>query len=468
MRHLIHMMYVSALKKKLYWYDSMSPWSFRQSISDAFIYRGKILQPTHRLLDGGNLSVKNMNSFYESYARAVMHGEKVYVVELKTEPVFKMFFDADIHTTEDLHDAWYERFSKYVMGAVSELFSESISSEDIEVIVCKAESKSTKKNGVQCTKHGLHVVCPTISVDREMALRIRNAVVQKLSNNLNYMGPTGWEDDIDEVVYGANGLRMPFSHKMMRCKCSLKERDGCERCFGKGTVDEGRPYLPLLKINGNMIIEPYSNITTLEGVLYFVQQSSIRSTHVLPSHKFNAMPPCWFEDPDVLQVTKTIYTSKKRKSFSEGYAAVESTLHDKLNLAPEDIHQINMLIQKLVRKRILPKQYKNVEIPSAFSFTRNGLRSNIICRLNSQFCMNIGRDHTTNTVYLELNTNTQQGFLRCYCRCDTTEGRRKIDFKGNVLKCKDYKSDPIDIRELKLTSFCSTTERPRKRVIAML
>ena len=112
---------------------------FRDTIGHTFIHRGKVLQPTHRLLDGGNLSVKDMHAFYESYTRAVLRGENVYVVELKTEPVFKMFFDADIHSTEVLDNEWCERFAKYVMGAVSELFSESMDLKQMTMIICKAE-----------------------------------------------------------------------------------------------------------------------------------------------------------------------------------------------------------------------------------------------------------------------------------------------------------------------------------------
>jgi hypothetical protein len=440
---------------------------FRDTISNSFIHRGKVLQPTHRLLDGGNLSVKDMHAFYESYARAVLREENVYVVELKTEPVFKMFFDADIHSTEVLDDEWCERFAKYIMGAVSELFSESIDLSQMTMIVCKADPKATKKNSVECMKYGLHAVFTTLHVNREMAVRIRNAVVQKLSNNMVCNGPTRWEDDIDEVVYGANGLRMPFSRKMMRCKCSLKDRDSCEQCLGKGTRDEGRPYLPYFKIDGNMRIQQY-DVTSYQDVLDFVNESSIRSSQVLPSHQFNAMPPCWFEDPDVLDVVIVKKDSKRRRQLTEGYKAVESALQDKMPLSQSDIQEISTMIQKLVKKRVLPKEYKNVEITSAFSFCNNGIRSNIICRLNSQFCMNIGREHSTNTVYLELNTNVQKGFLRCYCRCETTEGRRTTDFKGNLVKCKDYKSQSIDIKDLKLSSMCNVADRPKKRVIAML
>ena len=142
----------------------------------------------------------------------------------------------------------------------------------------------------------------------------------------------GWE-----VVYGANGLRMPFSRKMI-VSCSLKDRDSCEYCFGKGTRDEGRPYVPYFKINGDMKISHY-DITAYEDVLEFVKESSIRSSEVLPSHQFNAMPPCWFEDPDVLDVVVK-KDNKKRRQLTEGYNAVESSLQDKMILPQSDIEKL--------------------------------------------------------------------------------------------------------------------------------
>jgi hypothetical protein len=449
----------------------MSAPSFREEIGGWFTHRGRVQTPTHRLLDGGNLAVTDMAAFYEAYAHAVLREEKIYVVELKTEPTFNMFFDGDIHTTTDLDAAWCERFAKYVVGAVSELFSESIDAGQLQMVVSKAEPKATRKNNVDCSKYGVHTVFPSLQVNRDMALRIRHAVVQKLSNNMECTGPTRWEDDIDEVVYGANGLRMPFSRKMMRCKCTIKDRDACAQCFGRGTRDEGRPYVPFFAIDSDMRIRHYAPMTRPDEVLAFVRDTSIRSERAKPSHAFNAMPPCWFEDPDGIEITRgkpaAAGGGKRRRPLTEGHAAVESTMAEKVALPQSDVDAIDAFLQTAVRRKVLPREYKNVKIQSAFSFSWNGIRSNIICRLDSQYCMNIGRNHSTNTVYFEVNTNMRQGVMRCYCRCETAEGRRKIGFNGKILKCKEYRSDPLDTSDLSVT-LSNVDDRPRKRIVAML
>jgi hypothetical protein len=50
----------------------------------------------------------------------------------------------------------------------------------------------------------------------------------------------------------------------------------------------------------------------------------------------------------------------------------------------------------------------------------------------SRWCGNLGRQHRSNTVYFVV---TRKGVhQRCYCRCDTLEGRK-------YGLCKDYHSD---------------------------
>lgn len=451
----------------------MSTPSLRQSLYNQglFVFKGKsLVQPTHYLLDGGKIDVKDMHAFYDAYTRAVLRQEHMYFVELKTSPVFKLFFDADVHTTDELDDTWCVKFAKYVMSAVTEMFSDSMDDSSQLMVLLRADMKNTKKNSVSCYKYGFHLVFPHIHVNTEMALRTRNAVLQKLSNNLPKSGPTTWEADIDEAVFGETGLRMPFSRKMVRCKCTLKNRDTCETCLGVGRYDEGRPYSPSFSMNGDLQISHIAfNDTPLhDDVLNLLVQTSIRSDRLEPSHKFNTMPPCWFEDPELSNIT-TFSKNKKRirESLTEGHSAVESKLHHKQPLTPKDIENILAWMETKIRKKIICKEYKNTAMLSAFSFVNSGLRSNIICRLDSQFCMNIGREHTTNTVYMEINMNTRQCVFRCYCRCDTTEGRRRRDFRGNVVMCKDYKSDPIDTADLVLT--CAASQNvPRQRVIANL
>ena len=58
---------------------------------------------SHVLLDGGKLSVPfdKLNDFYEKYVEAVKSGEKLYVVEQKTE-TYNFFVDIDYKSKDPL------------------------------------------------------------------------------------------------------------------------------------------------------------------------------------------------------------------------------------------------------------------------------------------------------------------------------------------------------------------------------
>ena len=58
---------------------------------------------SHVLMDGGKLSVPfdRLNEFYEKYVEAVKSGEKLYVVEQKTE-TYNFFVDIDYKAPEPL------------------------------------------------------------------------------------------------------------------------------------------------------------------------------------------------------------------------------------------------------------------------------------------------------------------------------------------------------------------------------
>jgi hypothetical protein len=451
--------------------------TFKEVIRQLFITKGNIGQATHRLLDGGNLCVPTEKRawFLERYMAALAQGERVYVVTLKTEPVFRMFFDLDIHLSRSPDEnpvemqcqmcedespglvdseqyTWLLRLCKYIMTTLIELFDESLTQEEGDMLVCIAPSKTVKKGGVNCTKHGLHIHFPNLHVDTPMALRIRHAVVQKLSNNLQRSSPTTWSQDIDEAVYGPNGLRMLYSRKTTRCKCASKNRDECQECFGEGRIDEGRAYMPLWKISMDCTV---TSLSCDSPLLSLVEETCIRSQRNTPSHRFNVLPPCWFEDPTTTPVTTVTTSSRsnKRKSLNlvEGHHAVEGALANKEPLCDTDRDTLRAWMDTQIRKRTLPKEYKGVAFMNMFSFTMNGTRSHVIARMDSQYCMNIGREHSTNTVYLEINLCTKKAFMRCYCRCDTTEGRRKLNHKNEITRCRDYRSEPLNATDLRLS-----------------
>lgn len=72
-------------------------------------------------------------------------------------------------------------------------------------------------------------------------------------------------------------------------------------------------------------------------------------------------------------------------------------------------------------------------------------------RSTSRWCGNIGRAHNSNNVYFQL---TRAGVCqRCYCRCDTTEGRRHG-------LCKDYSSAVWPVPERVIDAFFGPVVSP--------
>lgn len=451
-------------------------------------------QITHTLMNFGNLSVDDQSAFHEVYSQAVVRGEPVYVVCRKTFPIYRMFFDIDccLYVAPGDVNAFYEKVSKLVCATIFELFSNQLGAP-LRSIVSVAEPKTIKKSSKDVVKIGVHINVPELHVNKEMALRVRMAVVQKLENNFEKAGPTSWDDDVDHVVYQESGLRMLFSRKARKCSCPSSKRDECGRCHGVGFIDEGRPYLPSFEMfAGNPVesgeVECFAPIyyddaaitSSLASILTFVRDTCIRSERTTPNLEFNSSAPSWFEDPFAVEeqfadggelgvdLQALPGGSRKKRRLTEGVDAVEGHLENKVKLPSCDEVAINTWLETQVRKKVLPREYKKTTIASAFSFTTNSIRSHAICRLNSQFCCNIGREHATNTVYLELNLVTQKASIKCYCRCNTLEGRRP-DGKGKKVLCKDYRSTPIDINDLKLSIQCvSRPSGARPKLLAIL
>ena len=425
---------------------------------------------THNLMDGGELSVpeNEYERFLRVCAESICDGEKLFIVEQRSHPVYKIFFDFDIfmHNMIDKND-FYVKVCRLVVSTLSELFDDTV--DTFELICSVNEVKQARKNQKECYKYGVHIICPTLIVNKEKMLRVREAVVQKFENNLDKDGPTAWVDDIDKVVYESTGFRMNYCRKGSKCKCSQKERDLCEKCGGSGKVDEGRPYVPFLTMSNDYSYIAHENNMDFDTVYEMLKKTSIRVSSSSSMVEFNKSPPSWFEDSSLFDAPDGLLmkASPKKRKLTEGLDSVESKLENKKDLSGSEVFALNTWFQSMCNKKQLPKQYKGITIQKAFSFTNNNVRSNIIARVDSQYCMNIGREHATNTVYLLVNTLTKKAVMKCYCRCETTEGRRTI-VKGKRQMCKDFSSHSIDTSELQLTIGCGVVSRQiNPRILAM-
>ena len=191
---------------------------------------------SHVLMDGGKLSVPfdKLNDFYEEYVRAVDAGEKIYVVEQKTE-TFNFFVDMDYKDEEEIPFDRLKEIVRIICDRVSLLGGKN-------ALVSVAEPRSV--GGL--IKHGIHINWQDFVVDCGSAMALHSHIVSALS----LMFPTkSWKDIIDTSVYGngkrnvrGSGFRMPWSHK--RDKHEPCEGRGCASCNNIGRVTRGF-YLPV-------------------------------------------------------------------------------------------------------------------------------------------------------------------------------------------------------------------------------
>ena len=385
---------------------STSKWKFTQKDKDE-----NVKLRTHNLMDGGELSVSDneYETFLRVCAESICDGEKLFIVEQRSHPMYKLFFDFDIFVYQliDRNDL-YINICKLLVSTLNELFDDSV--ERFELICSVNDIKQTRKNQKECYKYGVHIMSPTLILNKEKMLRIRDAVVQKFQNNLEKDGPTVWSDDVDKVVYESNGFRMNYSRKGCKCKCSQKQRDLCDKCGGTGKIDEGRAYMPFLTMVNDYSYTTHEHNMEFDFVYDMLKKTSIRVTSEAKMVEFNESPPSWFEDSSLFDAPDGLITqapSKKRK-LTEGLDSVESKLENKKELSVSELATFDAWFQTLCNKKQLPKQYKGITIQQAFSFTNNNVRSNIIARVDSQYCINIGREHATNTVYMLVNTLTKK------------------------------------------------------------
>lgn len=430
--------------------------TFREVMREFFHNKNDERKETHYLLDGGKLIVPDSTerAFLEKYTAYLQSGGRAYVVSKRSFPTFRMFFDIDAHLTDTPPAGWHEKLGKYILSVAQELFEEADSQT---LIICATELKATVKSGQDCVKHGVHVHLPDLHVTKETACLFREAVIQKLCNKMGERpsdnSPTTWRDDIDGAVFEGNGLRLLYSRKLVKCStCKGRARDGCASCLGTGRIDEGRAYAPLMRVNAAFEVE---HICAGTSMLQMLVETSIRSTSTVESHSLRTAAPCWLEVAGVVNDPVKSTRRKRHRSLAhltEGHRDIESAICDKQAVSPETSAAIKRWIAHQARKGILPKQYANVDV-TAFTCVVAGSRSLAFVKLDSCYCSNIGREHNTNTVYLEIDGRTQLCYQKCFCRCDTTEGRRTKYASGHIMKCSEYRSTPCSAQAIQETLF---------------
>ena len=338
---------------------------------------------THLFLDGGKARVPDeaAPAFLNAYAASLVRwpAQRPCIVERRT-PVFRMFLDLD---TRFLSREALARFSP-CLARMSDFMDRAIgASESWQAIACAASEPRVEAGAAAGSppviKSGFHVVWPAVLVTQATALELRRLLVASAQEAYPDPATLGlanaWDAIVDASVFRANGLRMPWSAK------------------GR---DDPRFYEPRWELHRGQATE-VGPLDTLSSVRDMVHRLSIRA---------------FGTDPTV---------SLESGSAEDSRAAAERS--DKPAARCANLTEYAAVLPALAAA--LPVQYAGQrftgmstgasgggpEAPSFFSF-----------RSTARYCFNLGRAHRTNTVYFVL---TRRGVSqRCFCRCDTTEGRR--------------------------------------------
>lgn len=365
-------------------------WMMKGNEEDA---KGSSPKATHLLLDGGRAHVPDHDAdlFLAEYVNAlVRHPETPpAAVEMRT-PIFRLFMDVDakfpasesgegVVATFDFESLWRSLLR----------WSHDCFEGCTEVIVCRAPPKSEADGAI--VKHGIHLVWPEVRVTADMALGFRQYILPKLSAEYgDDVCVNSWADVIDACVYKANGLRMPWSVK------------------GHGG---GRAYVPttLVRLDGTTeAVEVPRGVSAMRA---WMERLTIRAFGRAPSLiRLHSLLPAAAPMMDGVV---------GGGGGGGGAGGARLSLGEYADVLPK-------------LDAALPPEYKPHAFTGAFK-----TKHNIMLRSTSKYCRNLGRAHNSNTVYFAVSrTGISQ---RCFCRCETTEGRK-------YGMCKDFESEhfPVD------------------------
>lgn len=413
-----------------------------------FMTKGDKRPSTHLLLNNGRLHILPtlIPEFYKRYAIDLKNGYKHYIVEIKTE-VFKLFCDLDFLDTKPL---LLEDIRKYII-TIQSVINSFYTNVDIKVIICTTESKKVDHYGVEYIKTGVHLIWPNVYTDQRNALILREGFIQKLiKNHSERMYYNTWSNVVDDTVYRENGLRMIGSRKMSKCgNCSKSNKNEISpeeycpnNCDSNGKIDEGRVYLPVEVISNLSDINKDYLDKLLSNYIFMIEETSITLQSKMSDtgetinpicHSFKMPLPLWFKPIDVNKLlNKRRITMKKKKNKISPPSAEEINTMNSMNLKMQ-IDPNDPKFKKLNSfcKKNLPKCFKHADILS-LNLCGDNISDYYVATVDTNFCMNIGREHSSNRIYYYINPSGI--YQKCFCSCDTLQGR----LSGK--KCSEYRS----------------------------
>lgn len=333
---------------------------------------GEGAKPTHLLLDGGKARVPDdaAGAFLNAYALAVVRAHRPCVVELRT-PIFRLFLDLDVKIVKTV--------DTFDFGAVMALLQQRATAmfglqEPPRAVVCATQPREVDG----CIKAGKHVVWTNVFVTSSTALAFRQAVVTDLDAAMPDACTKPWSTVVDACVFQANGLRMPFSEKG---RCNSATYVPTEVWLGEAstTVEE----------------EAVRGVSAVRG---WVRELSIRT----------------FGKDETPLAEGVEVALEPEEGTSSGVRGTTKSLAPYSSVLP-------------ALDAALPVEFAGQRFTSLVQTD-----TCFLLRSSGQYCLNLGRRHNSCGTYFVL---TRKGVRqKCFCRCETTEGRK-------YGMCKDFGSE---------------------------
>lgn len=335
---------------------------------------------THFFMDGGKCHVPDdaVEEFFTIYCDALAKGVKQYVVEART-PLFKLFMDLDIQSKAPIPDDLLSRICKCVHACSREFFDPM----DSNFIICNCPERVLPESGHY--KRGVHLHWTNVFVSSSKAMVFRNTVLMKCVETFGECFAVPWANILDQTVFKSSGLRIIGSSK-------------------KDAPGEYYPSLMITKDNNLITVEnPVNNLQewVLATTIRTTTQRSIDTTDHGGEEK--------------------ILKSEYKGDFSHLNVKEHSDLVD----------AVSKVIATVKDKTGQPF-FKKMRVTSLYKI-KEGSHLTYIIGTTCKNCLNKVGDsglHRSNHVYFV--ANDAGVFQKCFCRCETTEGRK-------YMMCRDFK-----------------------------
>lgn len=251
---------------------------------------------------------------------------------------------------------------------------------------CVTVLTTPHKPGEGFVKAGVHLVWTNVYVTSSTAVAFRTMLIEKLDTKFGMIFLNKWDGIVDVCVYKSNGLRMAWSLK----------------------GSEPRAYVPHAYVKEDC----WTDIGEVKGAnatREWVHKTSIRT--------YGAVATC---------LRDGIIVPSSGGTEDSGIEATSKSLMEYGSVLPD-------------LDSALPPQYTGQRFTGVLK-----MEHCFILRSSARYCANLGRAHYSNNVYFVL---TRTGISqRCYCRCETTEGRK-------FGTCKEYVGETFPVSAKAIESF---------------